>query len=224
MTGNLHLDGEIVLGALESVRMRQPRVHCLTNAVAQALTANMLLAVGAQPSMTASADEIAEFVLRADVLLVNLGTLDTERRKVIAAAIDIARDEHIPWVLDPVLVNASSPRLAFARQLLEREPALVRANAAELEALAGEGDRLLSADRLALDFVTTFAVTGQTDKITDGVQSVYIGNGDPMMAKVTAIGCALTAVAAAFVTDPTNTVTAAAAALACGAIAGEVAA
>ena len=71
---------------LARIRERAPRVHCITNSVAQQYTANMLLAAGAVPSMTISPEEIAAFVAGADALLVNLGTFDAERR----AAIDVA--------------------------------------------------------------------------------------------------------------------------------------
>jgi len=40
-----------LVGAL---RARAPRIHCITNGVAQAFTANVLLAAGAVPSMTTS--------------------------------------------------------------------------------------------------------------------------------------------------------------------------
>src|ERR1700681_1426166 len=77
---------DITADVLARIRSRAPRVHCITNSVAQAYTANMLLAAGAIPSMTISPEEIAAFVAGADALLVNLGTFDAERR----AAIDVA--------------------------------------------------------------------------------------------------------------------------------------
>ena len=46
---------------LERLRARAPRVHCITNAVAQNFTANMLLAAGAVPSMTIAPEEIGAF-------------------------------------------------------------------------------------------------------------------------------------------------------------------
>src|SRR6266446_5055996 len=58
---------------LDRLRTRRPRIHCITNTVAQTFTANMLLAVGAVPSMTVAPDEITAFLARADALLVNLG-------------------------------------------------------------------------------------------------------------------------------------------------------
>src|SRR5215510_3273594 len=81
---------------LERLRERRPRVHCITNAVAQTYTANMLLAAGAVPSMTTAPKEVRAFVARADALLVNLGTFDSERQKAALLAIAEARRAHVP--------------------------------------------------------------------------------------------------------------------------------
>ena len=108
---------------LERIRARRPRVHCITNAVAQNFTANMLLAAGAVPSMTIAAKEVRAFAARADALLVNLGTFDPERQKASLAAIAVANKAGIPWVLDPVFIDRSPPRAAFAKQLLAKKPA-----------------------------------------------------------------------------------------------------
>ena len=61
-----------------------PRVHCITNAVAQNFTANMLLAAGAVPSMTIAPKEVGRFAARADALLVNLGTFDAGAAEGVA--------------------------------------------------------------------------------------------------------------------------------------------
>ena len=50
---------------LERLRERRPRVHCITNAVAQAFTANMLLAAGTVPS--ASGDRLLRVVMLATI-------------------------------------------------------------------------------------------------------------------------------------------------------------
>ena len=100
----------ITADILTRLRERAPRVHCITNAVAQTFTANVLLAAGAVPSMTLSPDEIGAFVARADALLVNLGTFDAERRAAASTAIEVAAEEGVPWVLDPVFIDRSEPR------------------------------------------------------------------------------------------------------------------
>src|SRR6185436_6743168 len=75
---------------LERLRERRPRVHCITNAVAQNFTANILLAAGAVPSMTIAQKEVRAFAARADALLINLGTFDPERQKASLAAVAVA--------------------------------------------------------------------------------------------------------------------------------------
>src|SRR5882672_7635095 len=87
---------EFAADILMRLRARAPRVHCITNAVAQNFTANALLAAGAIPSMTLSAVEIGAFVARADALLVNLGTFDAERRDATAAALEVATEARTP--------------------------------------------------------------------------------------------------------------------------------
>src|SRR5579864_9580269 len=93
---------EITADVLARIRSRAPRVHCITNSVAQAYTANMLLAAGAIPSMTISPEEIAPFVAGADALLVNLGTFDRGRREAVEIAVAAASQGGKRWVLDPV--------------------------------------------------------------------------------------------------------------------------
>ena len=74
---------DVAADVLARIRERAPRVHCITNSVAQQYTANMLLAAGAVPSMTISPDEIGPFVAGANAVLVNLGTFDRERKSAI---------------------------------------------------------------------------------------------------------------------------------------------
>src|SRR5438067_11245086 len=127
----------ITADVLERLRVRRPRVHCITNAVAQAFTANMLLAAGAVPSMTIALKEVRAFAARADAVLINLGTFDPERQKASLAAVGVADKAGIPWVLDPVFIDRSPPRAAFAKKLLARKPRALRLNRAEFGALSG---------------------------------------------------------------------------------------
>ena len=175
---------------LERIRARAPRVHCITNAVAQNFSANLLLAAGAIPSMTIAPEEVAQFAARADALLVNLGTFDSERRAAADLAIDAVAGEGKPWLLDPVFIERSPPRTAYAKSLLAKKPRAVRLNRPEFAALAGyeADDAKLSAFAAAHN--ATMGLTGQVDIVADRARRVSIGNGHPLMAKVTAMGCA----------------------------------
>src|SRR5436190_15279023 len=93
---------DIAADVLARIRKRTPRVHCITNAVAQQYTANMLLSAGAVPSMTTSPDEIEAFVAGADAVLINLGTFDRERKTAIETATAMTAARGLPWLVDPV--------------------------------------------------------------------------------------------------------------------------
>jgi hydroxyethylthiazole kinase len=170
--------------SLGRMRDRAPRVHCLTNSVAQTLTANMLLAAGAVPAMSMALDEIDAMVAGSGALVVNLGTLDEARRAAMARAVAVAGEHGKPWVLDPVMVDRAPARLAFARTLLAQRPAVVRGNPGEIAAL-GELD-------------TVVAETGPIDVVRDATQVVRLAGGHPLMARVTGLGCAASALVAAF--------------------------
>jgi hydroxyethylthiazole kinase len=206
------------------VRARSPRVHCVTNAVAQNFTANVLLAAGARPSMTISPEEIGAFVAGADALLINLGTFDLARREATDAAIEVAAEESLPWVLDPVLIDRSQPRAAYAADLVTRGPRAVRLNRAEFAALAGAEPGADALRRYALDAVTVIGLTGETDMVTDGARVAVIRNGHPLMARVTAMGCVASALVAACLAVEGDAWLATAAALLAIGVAGEEAA
>ena len=84
-------------------------------------------------------------------------------------------------------------------------------------------DALEAAKALALSSGSVVAVSGAVDFITNGEQVVGASNGVPMMQKITATGCAVTALIAAFVAiEPSDALVAAACALAIFGLAGEI--
>jgi hydroxyethylthiazole kinase len=208
----------------ERLRARAPRVHCITNAVAQNFTANVLLAAGCVPSMTISPEEIAQFVARADALLVNLGTFDAERREAVGIAVKTAALNKLPWVLDPVLVDRAPSRAEFARALMKDVPNVVRLNGAEFATIAGAPGGNTALAELSRRHGLVIALSGETDLVSDGTRAAAIANGHPLMAKVTAMGCAGSALIAACLGVEADAFRAAAAGLVLLGVAGEVAA
>jgi hydroxyethylthiazole kinase len=205
---------------LDRLRAQSPRVHCITNAVAQNFTANVLLAAGCVPSMTLSPEEIAGFVAGAQTLLVNLGTFDAERRQATELAVKAAAEHKIPWVLDPVFVDRSSPRADFARALIGGGPNVVRLNRPELSALA---DGEVSPETFARANKTVVGLSGETDIIADGARVAAIANGHRLMSRVTAMGCAASALTAACLAVEPDAFRATASALVIIGVAGELA-
>ena len=182
---------------LERLRARHPRVHCITNGVAQALSANMLLAVGAVPSMTVTPEEVGDFVSTADALLVNLGTMDSDRRAAFGLAVDTATEHEIPWVLDPTFIDRSLRRAEFARALVALHPRAIRLNRQEFTTLSGTEPSAEALAAYARQSRAAIGLTGERDLVVDGVRSATLANGHPLMAKITAMGCAGSALVAA---------------------------
>lgn len=215
---------QIAAALLDRLRTRSPRIHCITNAVAQNFTANVLLSLGCVPSMTMSPEEVAPFVARAQGLLVNLGTFDRERREATEIAVETASQDHVPWVLDPVFVDRAPPRAAFARELVALGPKALRLNHAEFAALSGGEATRPALIAYARANNTAIGLSGETDWVADGERFASIGNGHPLMAKVTAMGCAASAIVTACLGVEPDAWRASAAGLLMIGVAGEIAA
>lgn len=218
-----------------ALRQDAPLVQCLTNFVSMNIAANVLLAIGASPAMVHAAEEAPEFARMAGAVVINIGTLSAPWLESMLLTAASARQAGVPWVLDPVAHHATAFRRDAVRQLLALQPTIVRGNASEIIALAGghsagkgvdARDAVAQAEQsaraIAAAHGTVVAVTGETDYVTDGQRSVHITGGSPLMPRVTATGCALTAVVGAFAAvSKDDPYIAAVAALSCFAIAGE---
>ena len=171
---------------LSAVRKKKPRIHAITNPVAQNLTANGLLALGATPSLTLHPPELDAFIASADAALLNLGMLDAARFEALPLAVEAARAHAKPFVLDPVFAERSPARRALARAVITTGPAIIKANQNEAAAFAG-------------DFPpgATILITGASDHLRQGRHTLHLANGHPLLAQVTATGCLLGAILAA---------------------------
>jgi len=196
---------------LAHMREAAPLVQNITNFVAMNVMANVLLAIGASPAMVHARAEAAEFAGIAQALSVNIGTADPEWGAAMMEAAQAMGAQGKPWVLDPVAVGATAFRRDLGARLLDSAPTVIRGNASEILALAGsdaagrgvDADDPVSAAEAAARHLAqrsgaVVAVTGPVDFVTDGEQAARIANGHAMMPRVTALGCSLTGVVAAF--------------------------
>ena len=223
---------------LDALRRANPLVHNITNYVSMDVAANGLLAIGASPAMIHAREEAADFVTIASALVVNIGTLSPPWVEAMHQSAETAGALGKPWVLDPVGCGATPYRTEVAVALAERRPTAIRANASEILALAGAAksstrgvdsthtsdEALEAAQFLARETGAVVAVTGAIDRITDGSRTLAVANGHPLMAKVTALGCAASAIVGAFLVVEPDSVAATASAIAVFGLAGERAA
>ncbi|AIO70562.1 hydroxyethylthiazole kinase [Burkholderia oklahomensis] len=196
---------------LAALKQAAPFVYGLTNYVAANLSANALLAVGAAPAIGAAADWPARFGAGAGALWINTAALMSSGADTLRAAARAAAEAGTRWVLDPVAVGAGAPEYdAIVHDLLAFKPTVIRGNASELIALAGgaaagKGVDTTASSESALAFIgdlarrsgAIVAVSGPTDYVTDGVDTLAIAGGDARLTRVTGAGCALGALIAA---------------------------
>ncbi len=203
----------IAAAVLQQIREQRPLVLCLTNSVVQNFTANLLLAVGAVPVMLNHAGEIEDLMHScANALLINVGTLDKNQAQLMQTAVRCAGNANIPWVLDPVAVGLLRYRTLVCNELISANaPAMIRGNASEILGLLGITDStargtestttssnvIIPAQMLARHASTTVLLTGETDYMTDGQDIYSCANGHELMTRVTGMGCAMGALAAA---------------------------
>jgi len=195
------------------IRKTSPLIHNITNFVAMNSSANILLALGASPVMAHSRDEVEEMTALANALVLNIGTIQEDWMESMLVAAKAANQKGIPVILDPVGAGATSLRTRAVKRIMDEATiAVLRGNASEIFSLASSAIKTKGVDsslavgaevmkvakEMAREKRCIVAISGEKDFITDGTQVLRVSNGQPIMTKVTGIGCGLSAVTAAF--------------------------
>jgi hydroxyethylthiazole kinase len=203
-----------VIAAHAALRAKRPLVQALTNIVSSNFVANVLLSAGASPAMVDNPEEAALFAAIADGVLINLGTPTTAQIESMRLAAAAAQKAGKPWVLDPIAAGGLPWRAQVAADLLKFKPAAVRGNASEIIGLAGLGGGARGVDSSAspeaavpaaadlLAHAQAVSASGPVDHVVGRVDGrtvlVKIGGGSALLPRVTATGCALGALVAAY--------------------------
>lgn len=223
--------------ALAVLRVRTPLVHNITNFVVMNFVANTLLAAGAAPVMAHAHDEVEEMTAIAGALALNIGTLTDYWVESMLLAGQKANSLGTPVILDPVGAGATRMRTEATHTIMRAvKCAVLRGNASEIMAIYGAGagakgvdsvntvdEAVNAAFELAAQTASVVAITGAMDIVTDGQCIFQIANGDPMMGRITGMGCSVTAMIAAFLAVEPAPMLAAAYGLALMGAAGEIA-
>lgn len=202
--------------AVETVRMKKPLVHHITNYVTVNDCANVTLAIGGSPIMADDALEVAEITAMSQALVLNMGTLNERTVASMLSAGQTANEKGIPIIFDSVGAGASQFRNQTAKTIIENlKCAVIRGNISEIRFLVGiasttkgvdasaddassieEAQRI--ADQLATVHKCIVVITGATDVISDGRRKILVHNGCPEMSRITGTGCMLTSLIASF--------------------------
>ena len=211
---------QMVIEAWQNLQKQQPLVQCITNSVATNYVANVLLAAGASPAMIDNPFEAESFANITSALSINLGTPTPDQMQAMKISAETVSKKSIPWVLDPVGYGAILKwRSDMADTLVSLKPTIIRGNASEISALAGNQVQSKGVDstvashevyKQALPLLQNcecVAISGESDFILSKELNavIQVNGGSFLQPKITATGCALGALIAAYcaVTTPT---------------------
>jgi len=223
---------------LEKVRQQMPVVHHITNWVTIYDCAQIVKTLGASPVMAHAREEVAEMATIASAVVLNIGTLTGELVEAMKLAAKTANDRKIPVVLDACGAGATRLRDQKCLELLDQVRIdVLKGNASEIARLAGQqvatrgvdatdvaGDLGVVGVQFARQRNLTVVITGNVDVVSNGTRTWFVRNGHPMMSGVVGTGCMAASVIGAFAAVEGDLACAAASALACYGIAGELAA
>jgi hydroxyethylthiazole kinase len=187
--------------------------------------------------MAHAPEEVAQMTGLASALVLNIGTLTKEFIDAMILAGKTANEKGIPIVLDAVGAGATTMRTEESKRLLkELNIDIIKGNAGEIGVLAGveaevkgvesmsvDGEPAEIAENLAKSVGAKVVITGKQDIVSNGEITYKINNGHELMAQVVGTGCMATSVIGSFAAVERDYAKAAAAALACYGIAGEIA-
>lgn len=210
----------------------------MTNWVTICDCAQIVKTLGASPVMAHAPEEAAEMTGIASALVLNVGTLTVDFVEAMKTAAAAANQKGIPVILDACGAGATALRDRKVFELLDEVKInIIKGNASEIARVGGANIRTkgvdaveVSADlgalaqKLAVRRQATVVITGEVDLVA-GKEGIYrVRNGDAWMTRVVGTGCMAASVIGTFAAVERDLSRAAACALACYGIAGELAA
>ncbi|KAJ3055339.1 hypothetical protein HK097_010839 [Rhizophlyctis rosea] len=206
--------------ALTLIREKRPMIHNITNYVVMNDTANTILHLGGSPVMAHANEEVADMVKYAGALVINIGTLSPQWIESMHTAAKQATTLNKPIILDPVGAGATQIRTETAISLLRTHHiSILKGNAGEISAIAGtEGVQTRGVDSIGTlanpsdvaktlsttlsaqhsGKITTVAISGEVDYVSDGTRVVECGNGNEWLGTLTGTGCTTAALTGCF--------------------------
>jgi len=234
----MHVDFDIPQ-ILATLRGKKPLVHHITNWVTIYDCANATRAIGALPVMAHAPEEVEQMSGISSALVLNIGTLTPRLVDTMLLAGKSANAKGIPIVLDAVGAGATDLRTKKALELIEKLGiGIIKGNAGEIATLAGasaevkgvesigvEGNINEIAKKLSETSGAVVVVTGAQDIIADAKKNrtYKILNGHERMGSVVGTGCVSASIIGSFAAVEPDLSRAAASALCCYGIAGELA-
>lgn len=187
--------------------VESPLIDSITNNVTMNDVAQTILSYGGKPMMIDDLKEIKEGVSISNCLHINIGTMGYEKGNSMILGVQVARENNIPVVLDPVGVHVTELRRTIVRDILNIGVKLIKGNLTEVKSLIGVKSNFIGIDSLDTEGFTEnlrsalrtysknnnciIVITGKVDYIIDGKREIRIYNGVSELSLVTGTGCML---------------------------------
>ncbi|KAL2754635.1 hypothetical protein ACRALDRAFT_2109048 [Sodiomyces alcalophilus JCM 7366] len=203
---------------IRAVNSAHPMSHSMTNFVVQNFTANVALAVGASPIMANYGEEAVDLAKLGGALVINMGTVTPEGLQDYVKALRAYNNAGRPVVFDPVGAGATALRRQGVKTILAGGYLdIIKGNEGEITTVLGESpptqqrgvdsgpsvldekQRATIVRRLAARERNVVLMTGPTDIVSDGVRTLAVSNGHPLLSQITGTGCTLGTVVSAVV-------------------------
>lgn len=127
---------EALTEILSLQKEKQPLIHCISSMVTMNDLAQGILSYNGKPIMAPGIDEVGEITTSAKALLINIGTLDSNRIAAMEKSLRIATRKNRPVVLDSVGVDISFFRREIALVFLTRYKIdVIKGNVSEIKSL-----------------------------------------------------------------------------------------
>lgn len=182
----------------------RPLIHYITNYVTVNDMANMTLAFGGSPIMAEALEELEEITAMCKCLVINIGTITSDKIEAVHRAIEVANNKQIPVIIDPVGVAATTYRKKIILDILERHRInIIKGNGSEMKAILNLSTQAKGVDgevigheelsevgmKIAKKYNAVVAITGQDDVICSSTQVARINGDMPMLTEITGTGC-----------------------------------
>ncbi|MCD8198811.1 MAG: hydroxyethylthiazole kinase [Phascolarctobacterium sp.] len=183
-----------IVGAL---REEGPVICHFTNYLIGESCADATLAAGAFPVFGDMYGDKRE--ISADALLFTVNMMTPKKITTMSKAAESAKDKGIPVILDLGGIMTSSIWFRFARKLLEKGyVSIARGSQNECEALIenNTGKALQIAKDAATEFKSIFIVSGGTNTISNGKQTIVLNNNQPMLNDINCVSALISTLCA----------------------------
>ena len=153
--------------------------------------------------MSYSHEEVEEVIQIASSVVINIGTMNSNRIELFLKAGKLANKYNKPVLLDPVGVFATKTRANLVKRLInEVNFTVIKGNISEIKYIAGlkTSGQGVDSNEDGLDLReeikaisnklnATVVATGKVDFVSNGVSVIEIYNGTEKLKRVTGTGC-----------------------------------